>query len=106
MFNDKFKELGKKCLERTQEEIALMHQVISRARNGDATALSDAGVIAHRVCGGCAMLGFLDLSKVAGRLETTFKELGPAPDAEGWSVIDILMQQFESALQDAQSNQI
>ena len=62
-------ELGQRYLERTAGELGQLQSFIEQVARGDADALKNIEVLAHRIRGSGAMFGFELMSDVAGEIE-------------------------------------
>src|SRR5882757_8379613 len=77
----KLKQLGGRFVQRTLDELSLMHTYLQQARAGDSEAAQQLLLTAHRINGSAAMLGFALVSDCARAIERILREDPCAGDA-------------------------
>jgi chemotaxis protein histidine kinase CheA len=98
--HSKLKQLGGRFVQRTIDELNLMHTYLQQARAGDSEAAQQLLLTAHRINGSGAMLGFALVSECARAVERILREDPRASDA--WQQIELQLQRLDTAVKEAQ----
>jgi len=92
----RMKELKRKFVKRTADEVGLMRACLARVDAGDLAALEQIHQLAHRACGTGGTLGLRSISDAAGEVERCVEALpenslpGPAERARIGAAIETL----------------
>jgi HPt (histidine-containing phosphotransfer) domain-containing protein len=103
----KFSDIGVRYLARTQGELSDLRTLVDRLRSGDAAAVKDLELLAHRIHGSGAVFGFHDLSNAAGAVETLAVDTARSGTTAWTQIADQasgLVDGVAQALQTAQAN--
>lgn len=96
----KLKELGERFVNRSLDELSLMHGFLQQAQTGDAEAARQLLLTAHRINGSGAMLGFGAISDCARSIERMLRT--EPREIDMWRQIDVQLQRLDIAVKDAQ----
>lgn len=66
---ERMQQLGVKFARRTQGELASMRELVEQARHGDAEAVRNLELLAHKIHGTGATFGLTGISNTAGEIE-------------------------------------
>lgn len=102
MPHERFRELGEQFLRRTREDWVAMQAAFVKAQSGDAAALSELRILAHRICGSGAMLAFMKISERSGEIENIIRS-ATALAAIDWPAIARLLQELDMEINRAAS---
>lgn len=70
----RMQQLGVKFAQRTQGELVSMRELVEQARQGDAQALHNLELLAHKIHGTGATFGLTGISDTAGEIERLVAE--------------------------------
>lgn len=96
----KIKELSERFIARSSADLGLMQTSLLQAQNGDAEAIQQLLLLAHRISGSGAMLGFAAVSGCARNIEGMLRTNPHATDI--WQQIDVQLKHLDIALGEAQ----
>jgi len=98
--HSKLKQLGGRFVQRTFDELSLMHTYLQQARVDDREAAQQLLLTAHRINGSGAMLGFALVSDCARSIERILREEPRAGDV--WQQIEQQLHRLDLAVKEAQ----
>lgn len=84
---DRIKQLGEQFLQRTCEEMLLLHTQIPKAQQGQAEALLEIQRYVHRINGTGALLGFKNISDPMAQVERILRRAATPPSKADWALI-------------------
>ena len=91
---ERMQQLGVKFAQRTQGELVSMREMVDQARQGDAEALRNLELLAHKIHGTGATFGLTGISNAAGEIEQLVSQAvsGSAAfdDARAARVIEVM----------------
>lgn len=102
---DRIKQLGQQFLERTREEMLLLHTHLPHARQGRADALLEIQRYVHRINGTGALLGFKAISEPMAQVERILRRADTPPGAADWALIQAQLSLVEAELARARTAQ-
>jgi len=91
-------QLRAQFVKRTQGELASMSGLLERVRQGDAAALRDMELLAHKINGTGATFGFVGISTHAGEIERMVAAEKCASDAERADYVAASLQRLQGEL--------
>jgi len=94
--------LGGRFIERTRNELSVIHTQYRAARAGDGAATEQFLQFAHRIGGAAAMLGFQQVSEPVRTIERILR--AGVLSADDWREIDVHMLQLQYAVTEAEES--
>jgi HPt (histidine-containing phosphotransfer) domain-containing protein len=95
----KIADISRRYIQRTAGEIGGLHELIAKARTGNAAALKDIEHLAHKIYGSGAMFGFEPVSEQARELELAARDVtDPQVLDKVQAHADVLEQRVRAAL--------
>ena len=102
IFQSKLHQLGGKFIERTRIEMAMMATQIDAACGGDSAAAEQVLLLAHRINGTAAMLGFAGVSEPARAIEQLLRD--GTLTLNKWRVVERYFSTLQLAVMEAEES--